>query len=30
VELHGGRVWAENRKTGGAVFTVALAKKDMS
>ena len=29
VELHGGRVWAENRKTGGAVFTVAL-KKDAS
>lgn len=28
VELHGGRVWAENRKTGGAVFTVALNRRD--
>jgi signal transduction histidine kinase len=24
VELHGGRVWAENRPEGGSVFTFAL------
>jgi two-component system, OmpR family, sensor histidine kinase KdpD len=24
VEAHGGRVWAENRPGGGAIFTVAL------
>jgi K+-sensing histidine kinase KdpD len=24
VEAHGGRLWAENRKTGGATFNVAL------
>ena len=30
VELHGGRVWAENRKTGGAVFTIALVRRNVS
>ncbi|MDY7042090.1 MAG: ATP-binding protein [Chloroflexota bacterium] len=24
VEAHGGRVWAENKKDGGAIFTLAL------
>jgi signal transduction histidine kinase len=24
VEAHGGRLWAENNKTGGATFNVAL------
>jgi signal transduction histidine kinase len=24
VEAHGGRLWAENNKTGGAIFNVAL------
>jgi C4-dicarboxylate-specific signal transduction histidine kinase len=24
VEAHGGRLWAENNKTGGAIFSVAL------
>ena len=24
IEAHGGRLWAENNKTGGATFNVAL------
>ncbi len=30
VELHGGQIWAENRKEGGATFSFAIPKTDVS